>query len=50
VGGYMVKKEIVAMILAGGKGTRLGALTRKLAKPYNHPILSSIISLTYSHH
>lgn len=29
----MVKKEIVAMILAGGKGTRLGALTRKLAKP-----------------
>jgi glucose-1-phosphate adenylyltransferase len=29
----MVKKEIVAMILAGGKGTRLGALTKKLAKP-----------------
>jgi len=29
----MVKKEIIAMILAGGKGTRLGSLTRKLAKP-----------------
>ena len=29
----MIKKEIVAMILAGGKGTRLGALTRKIAKP-----------------
>ncbi|MBE6127476.1 MAG: glucose-1-phosphate adenylyltransferase [Erysipelotrichaceae bacterium] len=25
--------QIAAMILAGGKGTRLGALTRKLAKP-----------------
>ncbi|MEG0771959.1 glucose-1-phosphate adenylyltransferase [Clostridium sp.] len=32
----MVKKEIVAMILAGGKGTRLGALTKKLAKPAVH--------------
>lgn len=29
----MAKKEIIAMLLAGGKGTRLGALTRKLAKP-----------------
>lgn len=29
----MKSKEIVAMILAGGKGTRLGALTQKLAKP-----------------
>ncbi len=26
-------KEIVAMLLAGGKGTRLEALTRKIAKP-----------------
>ncbi|MBO6286042.1 MAG: glucose-1-phosphate adenylyltransferase, partial [Bacilli bacterium] len=25
--------KIAAMILAGGKGTRLGALTKKLAKP-----------------
>ena len=29
----MSKKEIVAMILAGGQGSRLGVLTKKLAKP-----------------
>ena len=29
----MAKKEIVAMLLAGGKGTRLGVLTNNLAKP-----------------
>ena len=29
----MIKKEIVAMILAGGQGSRLGVLTKKLAKP-----------------
>lgn len=27
------KKEVVAMLLAGGQGSRLGALTRKIAKP-----------------
>jgi glucose-1-phosphate adenylyltransferase len=32
--GYiMIKKEIIAMILAGGQGTRLGILTKKIAKP-----------------
>ena len=25
--------NVVAMILAGGKGTRLGLLTKKMAKP-----------------
>lgn len=29
----MGKKEMVAMILAGGQGSRLGVLTKKLAKP-----------------
>ena len=29
----MIKKEVVAMILAGGQGSRLGVLTKKLAKP-----------------
>ncbi|MBP2033849.1 glucose-1-phosphate adenylyltransferase [Clostridium algifaecis] len=29
----MNKKEIVSMILAGGQGSRLGVLTKKLAKP-----------------
>jgi glucose-1-phosphate adenylyltransferase len=29
----MIKKEIIAMILAGGQGTRLGILTKKVAKP-----------------
>ncbi|MGI6056935.1 MAG: glucose-1-phosphate adenylyltransferase [Bilifractor sp.] len=29
----MVKKEMIAMILAGGQGSRLGVLTSKVAKP-----------------
>lgn len=29
----MSKKEVVAMLLAGGQGSRLGILTKKLAKP-----------------
>ena len=29
----MRKKEIIAMVLAGGQGTRLGALTKNIAKP-----------------
>lgn len=29
----MLKNEVVAMILAGGQGSRLGVLTKKLAKP-----------------
>lgn len=30
---FMGKKDIVAMILAGGQGSRLGVLTKNLAKP-----------------
>jgi glucose-1-phosphate adenylyltransferase len=29
----MIKKEIIAMLLAGGQGSRLGVLTSKMAKP-----------------
>ena len=29
----MSKKECIAMLLAGGQGSRLGALTSKIAKP-----------------
>lgn len=29
----MVKKDIIAMLLAGGQGSRLGVLTKKIAKP-----------------
>ena len=29
----MPKKKAIAMILAGGQGTRLGALTKTIAKP-----------------
>ena len=29
----MIKKEMIAMLLAGGQGSRLGVLTRKMAKP-----------------
>ena len=29
----MKKKSIIAMLLAGGQGSRLGGLTRKIAKP-----------------
>ncbi len=29
----MIKKEMIAMLLAGGQGSRLGILTSKVAKP-----------------
>ena len=29
----MVRKEMIAMLLAGGQGSRLGVLTQKVAKP-----------------
>lgn len=32
----MPKEEILAMLLAGGKGTRLGVLTKNIAKPAVH--------------
>ena len=35
-------KEMIAMILAGGRGTRLKELTAKVAKPAVHNIVLSI--------
>jgi glucose-1-phosphate adenylyltransferase len=32
-GDYMIKKEMIAMLLAGGQGSRLGVLTSNVAKP-----------------
>lgn len=32
-GGSMIKKEMIAMLLAGGQGSRLGVLTSNMAKP-----------------
>ena len=32
-GDYVIKKEMIAMLLAGGQGSRLGVLTSKVAKP-----------------
>ena len=32
-GDNVVKKEMIAMLLAGGQGSRLGVLTAKVAKP-----------------
>ena len=29
----MIKKEMIAMLLAGGQGSRLGVLTDTVAKP-----------------
>ena len=29
----MNKKEMIAMLLAGGQGSRLGTLTKQIAKP-----------------
>ena len=31
----MIKKEMIAMLLAGGQGSRLGVLTAKVAKAAN---------------
>ena len=32
-GDSVIKKEMIAMLLAGGQGSRLGVLTKKVAKP-----------------
>ena len=40
----MIKKEMIAMLLAGGQGSRLGVLTAKVAKPeYRRGVNSSAV-------
>lgn len=43
----MRKTECLAMILAGGQGSRLGALTKNIAKPAV-PLVENIV-LSISH-
>ena len=38
-------KEMIAMILAGGQGSRLYALTQKLAKPASFSVLLQHLKL-----
>ena len=39
-GESMIKKEMIAMLLAGGQGSRLGVLTAKVAKPDGNKLKS----------
>ena len=39
------KKECIAMLLAGGQGSRLGILTKNIAKPC--PMVENTVSLTF---
>ena len=43
----MIKKEMIAMLLAGGQGSRLGVLTEKVAKPAVAPLAESTGSLIF---
>ena len=48
----MIKKEMIAMLLAGGQGSRLGVLTADVAKPAVSLATASIqalIQLGYLH-
>ena len=38
----MIKKEMIAMLFAGGQGSRLGALTKKVAKPISESAFRGI--------
>ena len=40
------KKECIAMLLAGGQGSRLGILTKNIAKPAV-PMVENTVSLTF---
>ena len=47
----MIKKEMIAMLLAGGQGSRLGVLTQKVAKPghgrRSDPVSAAAAECTY---
>ena len=44
----MRKKEMIAMLLAGGQGSRLGVLTAKVAKPAVHLVVSTALLTFHS--
>ena len=41
-----MKNEMLALILAGGQGTRLGKLTQSIAKPAVQILVGATVSLT----
>ena len=43
----MIKKEMIAMLLAGGQGSRLGVLTANVAKPAVSLLAASIVLSTF---
>ena len=43
----MIKKEMIAMLLAGGVGSRLGSLTSNVAKPAGCFLAASTVLLIF---
>ena len=49
--GNMIKKEMIAMLLAGGQGSRLGVLTSEVVDIVeNHGIKTAIVNVSFTCH